>query len=197
MQPDHRHLNVLGIAGSLREGSYNRALLHAAQELAPDTMTITVFDLADIPLYNADDDGSVKPEPVERLKAAIAEADALLIATPEYNHGIPGVLKNALDWASRPVRRSPMAGKPTAIMGAATGMWGTIRAQTHLRTVLAAMNTPTVLKPEVLVRGAREKFDQDGRLIDEATRRFVRELLDNLAGLTLRLRDEVREPVGV
>jgi chromate reductase len=197
MQPNHQHLNVLGIAGSLREGSYNRALLHAAQELAPDNMTITIFDLADIPMYNADDDGSEKPEPVERFKAAIAEAGALLIATPEYNHGIPGVLKNAIDWASRPGGRSPMAGKPTAIMGAATGMWGTIRAQSHLRTVLAAMNTPTVLSPEVLVQGAAEKFDEDGHLVDEATHRFVRELLDNLVELTLRLRHEIKEPVGV
>ncbi len=197
MQPNHQHLNVLGIAGSLREGSYNRALLQAAQELAPDNMTIAIFDLADIPIYNADDDGSEKPEPVERLKAAIAEADALLVATPEYNHGIPGVLKNALDWASRPARRSPMAGKPAAIMGAATGRWGTIRAQIHLRAVLRAMNTPVVLSPEVLVQGVREKFDQDGRLVDETTRRFVRELLDNLAELTLRLRYEVKEPAGV
>lgn len=196
MPSDPNHLNVLGIAGSLRDGSYNRALLNAARELAPDGMTITTFDIADIPLYNADEDGEQKPAAVERLKAAIEQADALLIATPEYNHGIPGVLKNAIDWASRPARRSPMAGKPTAIMGAVTGMWGSIRAQMHLRIVLAGMNTPVVLNPEVLVRGARDKFDEDGRLVDEATRRFIRELLANLTELTAQLQSDVGEPVA-
>lgn len=183
-------LHILGIAGSLRPASYNRALLHAAGELAPEGMEITPFDLAPIPLYNADLDGEIKPEPVVALKSAISQADALLFVTPEYNHGIPGVLKNAIDWASRPVGRSPLAGKPAAIMGATRGMWGTIRAQVQLRQVLAATKTQVLLKPEVLVPRVQDKFDGEGRLSDEGTCEFVRELLKALADWTLRLRGE-------
>src|SRR5712692_9539090 len=123
-------LQVLGIAGSLRRGSYNRALLETAREMAPETMRIDPFGLHDIPLYNADlDSDDKRPGEVKRLKQAIAEADAVLIATPEYNHGVAGVLKNAIDWASRPNFNSPFVNKPVAIMGASGGMAGTARAQ--------------------------------------------------------------------
>jgi chromate reductase len=181
-------LRVLGIAGSLRAGSYNRALLRAARELAPEGMGISTFDLAPIPLYNADVQAQGDPEPVVALKAAIQEADALLIATPEYNYSIPGVLKNAIDWASRPPDTSPLNGKPVAIMGASTGNYGTARAQMHLRQVCILTNMLPVNRPEVLVFRAQEKFDAEGQLIDEATRQFVRKLLEALAEWTLRLR---------
>jgi chromate reductase len=181
-------LTVCGIAGSLRQASYNRALLRAAQTLAPEGMQVVVCDLSLIPFYNADQDGEVKPEPVVALKEAINRADALLFVTPEYNHSIPGVLKNAIDWASRPAGRSPLAGKPAAIMGASQGVWGTVRAQAHLRQVLAATRTQVLLKPEVLVAHAAQKFDAHGQLIDESTRARVRELLIALAEWTHRLR---------
>src|SRR5882672_4988864 len=132
-EPARAKLSVLGIAGSLRAASFNRSLLRAAQELAPAGMTITAFDLAPIPLYNADVEATGDPEPVAALKSAIRQADALLIATPEYNFGVPGVLKNAIDWASRPPRGSAMQGKPVAIMGATPGGWGTARSQMQLR----------------------------------------------------------------
>lgn len=121
-------INVVAFAGSLRQESYNRALLRAAQESAPESMSIDTFDLSPIPLYNYDVEQQGDPEPVQEFKHAIRKADALLIATPEYQHGIPGVLKNALDWASRPPKQSPLQGKPAAIMGATPGMTGTARA---------------------------------------------------------------------
>lgn len=171
-------LVVLGIAGSLRAGSINRALLEAAQELAPDGITIQIFDLSPIPLYNPEfENDELRPPEVVAFKRAIADADGLLIATPEYNYSVPGVLKNAIDWASRPAGRSPLKGKPTAIMGATGGLWGTVRAQNHLRDILTSTGTPVVLKPEVLVAEARQKFDEQCRLQDEITRQFVRDLL--------------------
>jgi chromate reductase len=180
-------LSVLGIAGSLRAGSFNRALLHAAQELAPAGMQITTFDLAPIPLYNADVEALGDPAPVAAFKAAIREADALLIATPEYNFGVPGVLKNAIDWASRPPRGSALQGKPAAIMGATPGMGGTGRAQMQLRQAFVFTQTYAVLSPEILVARAAEKFDAAGRLTDEPTRKFVGQLLQALADWALRL----------
>lgn len=172
-----KELDVLGIAGSLRAGSFNRALLRAAQELAPPGMHIRIFDLAPIPLYNGDVEAAGDPEPVAALKAAIREADALLIVTPEYNYGIPGVLKNAIDWASRPAGRSPLACKPAAIMGASPGMGGTIRAQLLLRQTLLFTETYAMLRPEVIVARAHEKFDAQGRLTDAPTRELVSKLL--------------------
>lgn len=181
-------IHVLGIAGSLRAGSYNRALLRAAQELAPEGMSIRIFDIAPIPLYNADAQAGGDPEAVVLFKTAVAEADALLIASPEYNHSIPGVLKNAIDWASVPARSSPLKGKPAALMGASTGMIGTARAQIHLRQVCAFTEMHLVNHPEVLVGRARDRFDENGRLVDETSRRFVRELLEALAAWTTLLR---------
>ncbi|HVF61633.1 MAG TPA: NADPH-dependent FMN reductase [Thermoanaerobaculia bacterium] len=182
-------LVVCGIAGSLRRRSYNSALLRAAQELAPARMEIRVFDrLAEIPLFNEDVEAEGDPEPVQALKRAIGEADALLVATPEYNHGVPGVLKNAIDWASRPARGSVLAGKPAAIFGASPAVTGTARAQTQLRQAFVFTQTPAVLQPEILVYRAHEKFDAEGRLTDEKTREFVGRLLRELADWTRRLR---------
>ncbi len=181
-------LRVLGIAGSLRAGSFNRALLRAAQELAPEGMEIRAFDITPIPLYNGDVEARGDPEPVTALKAAIREADALLVATPEYNYGVPGVLKNAIDWASRPPDKTPLRGKPAAIMGASPGPHGTVRAQLQLRQTFVFTQTLALLAPEVLIARAHEKFDKEGRLTDEATRGYVRKLLEALRDWTLRLR---------
>ena len=180
-------LKVLGIAGSLRAGSFNRALLRAAQELAPAGMEITAFDLAPIPLYNGDVEAKGDPVPVAALKTAIREADALLFVTPEYNFGVPGVMKNAVDWASRPPRGSALQGKPAGIMGATPGMGGTARSQMQLRQAFVFTQTLAMLSPEVLVARAQEKFDASGRLTDEKTRQFVGQFLQALAEWTLRL----------
>ena len=188
MANDTASLRVLGIAGSLRAGSFNRMLLRAAAELAPAGMEIRSFDIAPFPLYNADVEAQGDPEPVAALKAAIRDADALLVATPEYNFGVPGVLKNAVDWASRPPDKTPLRGKPAAIMGASPGATGTARAQLQLRQAFVFTQTPAVLAPEVLVARAHEKFDKEGRLTDEPTRGFVRKLLLALQDWTLRLR---------
>jgi chromate reductase, NAD(P)H dehydrogenase (quinone) len=187
MAGDDTTLHVLGLAGSLRAGSFNRALLRAAQELAPEGMEIRAFDIAPIPLYNGDVEAKGDPEPVAALKAAIREADALLVVTPEYNYGVPGVLKNAIDWASRPPDKTPLRGKPAAIMGASPGAYGTVRAQLQLRQAFVFTRTPALLAPEVLVARAHEKFDKEGRLTDEATRGYVRKLLEALRDWTLRL----------
>src|SRR5213594_2065630 len=182
-------MRVCGIAGSLRKGSYNRSLLRAAVEVVPAGLEIAVFDrLAPIPLYNGDVEARGDPEPVAALKAAIREADALLVVTPEYNYGVPGVLKNAIDWASRPPDKTPLRGKPAAIMGASPGAYGTVRAQLQLRQAFVFTQTPALLAPEVLVARAHEKFDKEGRLTDEASRGFVRQLLEALREWTLRLR---------
>ena len=185
-------MNVLALCGSLRRGSYNRALLAAAEELAPDGVRIAVFErLRDVPLYDPGEDeaytpGKLAPEPVQALRAALRATDALLISTPEYNYSVPGLLKNAVDWASRPAGRSPLVGLPTALMGASTGMGGTMRAQYHLRQSFVHTNTPSVLQPEVLCAFCAPKFDADGRLTDEKTRELVGGLLAALADLARR-----------
>ena len=180
-------IHVLGISGSLRKGSYNTGLLHAASEVLPEGMTLETFDLSSIPLYNDDVRLLGYPEPVKEFRDRIAAADALLIATPEYNYSIPGVLKNAIDWASRPPD-PPLDGKPVAIMGASTGNFGTVRAQMHLRQVCVYCNMFPLNKPEVLVMRARDKFDADGRLVDETGRGLVRDILLALANWVRRLR---------
>ncbi len=149
-------IRVLGFSGSLRKGLYNTALLRAASELLPEGMTLGIFDLSPIPLYNGDVEVAGAPESVQNFKARIAAADALLIATPEYNYSIPGVLKNAIDWASRPPKDSPLNGKPLAMMGAG-GLLGTVRAQMHLRDILLHNNVLVLNKPEVYVARAAEK----------------------------------------
>jgi chromate reductase len=184
-----RPVRVLGIAGSLRKGSYNKMLLRAATELAPQGMELTTFErLADVPLYNADLDVDEGPEPVRALREALHGADALLIATPEYNYSIPGVLKNAIDWASRPPATSPLRGMPAAIMGASTGVSGTMRAQLALRQAFVFTQTYPLQAPEVIVARAADKFDATGRLVDEKTRDVLRQHLESLVAWTWKLR---------
>lgn len=179
-------IRILGIAGSLRKASANAGLLRLAAESAPTGVVVDIFDLAPIPLYNGDVEAAGLPEPVAAFRAAIASADALLIASPEYNYSIPGVLKNALDWASRPPDQ-PFAGKPAAIMG--TGGWqGAARAQYHLRQVLSALNVHTLNKPEVQIPMAWELFDADGALKKAEVRDRVAELTAALASWTAQLK---------
>lgn len=170
-------MNVLGIVGSLRRGSYNRMLMNAVIELAPDGMHVETFDLADVPLYNADlDTDDRRPEAVRRLKESIAHADGVLIASPEYNHSVPGVLQNAIDWASRPGMKSPLKGKPMAIMGASGGSVGTARGQQVLKLTLMSTLALVMPHPGVAVGQMKEKFD-NGRLAHEPTREFLVEFL--------------------
>lgn len=166
-------MHIIGFAGSLRQDSYNRSLLRAAQEVAPEEMKIEIFDLADLPLYNGDVEAGGDPEPVVRFKQAILAADGVLMATPEYNHGVPGVMKNAIDWASRPPRAAALDGKPVALVGASPGITGTARAQSQLRQAFVFTNSYAMPQPEFLLFKAHEKFDGDGRLTDEPTRRFL------------------------
>ncbi len=180
-------LTFLGIAGSLRHASFNRGLIRAAIEEAPNGTTVVPYDLAELPMFNADVEAEGDPPAVAEFKRAIGAANALLIATPEYNHCVPGVLKNAIDWASRPARQSVLTGKPVAIMGASGGRGGTARAQAHLRDGLAYTNGLVLPLPEVLVDFGREKFDDDGNLRDQGTRDEVRDLLLALAAWTRRL----------
>ncbi len=182
-----RPFRILGIAGSLRRTSYNRGLLRAAREDAPDGVDIDECDLLPIPLYNGDVEAQGDPPPVRELKEHIRAADALLIATPEYNYSIPGVLKNAIDWASRPYGDSAWSEKPAAIMGASAGTIGTARAQYHLRQVMVFLNMFPVNQPEVMIGNASERFDADGNLTDEATRERVRRLLQSLVDWTRRI----------
>ncbi|MGH7572323.1 MAG: NADPH-dependent FMN reductase [Gemmatimonadota bacterium] len=164
---------MAAFAGSLREGSFNRALLRATVELAPGGMVIRILDISGIPVYNADVEAAGLPQPVAEFKREIAAADGLLLATPEYNHGMAGVTKNAIDWASRPPRESPLDRKPVGIMGASPGMTGTARGQSQLRQAFEFTNSYCMPQPEILVARAREKFDADGRLTDEATREHL------------------------
>jgi chromate reductase len=174
-------LRIIGVAGSLRRRSYNRALLQAACELSPAELIIEVHSLDDLPLFNEDlEDGSAPP-PVERLRSAVRSADGVLLVTPEYNHGVPGVLKNAVDWLSQPLRRSALEGKPVAMMGASTGQAGTARSQSQLRQAFVLTNSPVLQQPEVLVGRAHEKFDANGQLNDAVTREFVTVFLIRLA----------------
>jgi chromate reductase len=184
----HDTLHVLGLCGSLRQGSYNRQLLRAAQELAPDGTEVAVFDLFDVPLYDADVEAAGDPDGVTALKEAIRAADAVLIATPEYQHAMPGVLKNALDWASRPPSDPPLARKPVAVVGATPGRFGTARAQVDVRKVLAYNDSLVLTRPEVMLPNAKEAFDDEGRLTNEAARRFLAQLLRNLAAWTRHVR---------
>jgi chromate reductase len=172
-------LSILGFAGSLRQGSYNRSILRAAQEMVPSEANLEIFDLAGIPPFNQD----LENRPAERVmefKAAIRAADALLIATPEYNYSMPGVLKNALDSASRPYGDNALDGKPVAIMGASVGMLGTARAQYHLRQSCVFLNMYPLNRPEVMVPFAQEKVDEQGHLTDSKTREKIKELLEAL-----------------
>jgi chromate reductase len=172
-------VSILGISGSLRAGSYNKLLLKAAQELLPSTAELEILDISDIPLYNQDNEHPL-PHSVEIMKEKIARADAVLFASPEYNHSIPAVLKNAIDWASRPHGKNAWLWKPAAIIGASPGTLGTVRAQNHLRQVLFALDMHIVNKPEIFVSAAHDRFDANGRLVDAASITLLKGLLENL-----------------
>ncbi len=174
-------LRIVGIAGSLRRASLNRALLCAAQRLAPPTLHIEIESIADLPMFNADLEADGPPEPVRLLRDSVRAADGLLLVTPEYNHGIPGVLKNTIDWLSQPMRGCVLDGKPTGLMGASTGQAGTARGQAQLRQAFVLTNTPSMLRPEVLVGRAHEKFDPSGVLVDDITQRFVTDFLEKFS----------------
>src|SRR5215813_5618143 len=160
-------VSVLGICGSLRKASLNRRLLEAISAAMPEGSKLEIYESIDLPIFNSDLND---PAPVLALKSAIAEADGVVFGVPEYNYSIPGGLKNALDWVSRPVASSPMRGKPTALVGAASGMSGTIRAQLHLRQMLVFSDTPCMNQPEVLIPRAHERFDATGQLTDDSTK---------------------------
>ena len=181
-----QRLRILGIAGSLRRESYNRAALRAAIELAPDDASVETFELDGIPGFNQDEERNPPPQVVE-LKQRVRAADALLIVTPEYNYSIPGVLKNAIDWGSRPYGDSAWTEKPVAIMGASVGALGTARAQYHLRQVFVFLNMLALNQPEVMIGNAASRFDANGKLTDETSRGLVRKLLENLVAWTRRL----------
>ena len=181
-------MKVLGLCGSLRRGSYNRMALNAAVALVPAGMSLDIYDgLAAIPPYDDDVRAEGYPANVQALRDRIAAADAVLFATPEYNYSLPGVLKNAIDWASRPPSQ-PFDGKPAAIMGASMGLFGTARAQYHLRQTCVFINAFPVNRPEVMIAQAQNKFDKDGHLTDEPTRKFIADLLLSLADWTRRLK---------
>ncbi|MEJ2346261.1 MAG: NAD(P)H-dependent oxidoreductase [Gammaproteobacteria bacterium] len=180
-------VNILGIPGSLRRDSYNRAALEAAQQLAPAGAQVEIFDLHGIPGFSEDDERD-PPAQVVELKRRVRAADAILFATPEYNYSIPGVLKNAIDWASRPYGDSAWDGKPAAVMGASIGTVGTARAQYHLRQCFVFLNMPAINRPEVMIANAPHGFDQNGNLVNETSRRLIAELVDNLVSWSRRLK---------
>lgn len=181
-----RSVRILGIAGSLRRESYNRAALRAAAQLVPEGATLDIVELDGIPGFNQDEEQR-PPAAVVDLKRRIRAADAVLIVTPEYNYSVPGVLKNAIDWVSRPYGDSAWAGKPVAIMGASVGTIGTARAQYHLRQIFVFLNMFPINQPEVMIGNAATRFDAQGNLVDEATKGFVRQLLENLVAWTRQL----------
>jgi chromate reductase len=182
-------IKILGFAGSLRKDSYNKALLNAAMKLMPKKTKLEIFDLEEIPLFNQDLENRM-PQKVKQFKAKIRVADALLIVTPEYNYSVPGVLKNAIDWASRPPGNNSFEGKPVAIMSASPGTLGGARAQYHLRQVLVSLNMHAINRPEVIVAFADEKIDEKGNLTDERTRKRIKQLLESLIDWTERLTKE-------
>lgn len=186
----NNNIRILGIAGSLRRGSYNRAALRVAQGLVPPGTKLDIFELdGNIPGFNQDEEQSPPPKIVE-LKRRVREADAILIVTPEYNYSVPGVLKNAIDWASRPYGDSAWTGKPVAIMGASIGSIGTARAQNHLRQMFVFLNMFAINQPEVMISNASEKFDSSGNLTDETSKKLIGQLLHSLVDWTVRLAAE-------
>jgi chromate reductase len=175
-------IQILGIVGSLRKGSYNRFALEAAQQLVPDGVVLNLIELHGIPVFDQDNEMAM-PAAVLEFKRRILAADAILFATPEYNYSVSGVLKNAIDWASRPFGESAWTGKPAALMGASAGSLGTARAQYHLRQILVAFDMPVVNRPEVMIGNAAQRFDQEGRLTDAPTRQHIQKLLGALVQL--------------
>ena len=184
---DTQAIRVLGVAGSLRQASFNRFALRAAQSLLPPGASLDLFELDGIPPYNQDHD-TQPPARVVELKTRVRAADAVLFSTPEYNYSMPGVLKNAIDWASRPYGDSAWQGKPVAVMGASVGMLGSARAQYHLRQCFVFLNMYPVNRPEVLIANAAQRFNDKGELTDESSRELIRKLVAELVAWTQRLR---------
>ena len=172
-------VKILGIAGSLRKGSYNRGALREAQKLCPEGAKIEIFELDGIPSFNQDEEKPPPPKVVE-LKQRVRAADAILFVTPEYNYGMPGVLKNAIDWASRPYGDNAWDGKPVALMSAAMSMGGGVRAQYQLRQAFVFLNMEAVVQPEVAIGNAPQRFDEQGNLTDETSKKLIAQLLKNL-----------------
>lgn len=172
-------MNILAFAGSLRKGSYNKSLLRAAKDAAHEGMDITIFELEGIPLFNADVEAEGDPQKVREFKTAIREANGVLIASPEYNHGMTGVTKNAVDWATRPFKDAPLRGKPVGIIGASPGITGTARSQDQLRQSLKSIDAYCMALPEFLLFKAGDKFDENGVLVDESSLKHMDKYLDS------------------
>ena len=193
---DKKPFRILAIAGSLRQGSYNRGLVRAAEELAPDWVEVQFFDIGTLPFFNEDLEAAGDPEPVRRFKEAIRAANAVLMATPEYNGAVPGMLANAMDWASRPSGRSVLHNKPVAVMGAVLGRSGSVNAQAALRGVLSRVGAIVVPDPQVLVPQASRLFDEQVNLRDEDTREEIRQLVEAMAHWCRRVQPEEPESIA-
>ncbi len=184
---NQENIHIVGLCGSLRKGSFNNMLLQAAAQLLPSDVSMDIVSISDIPLYNGDLDLPVakqRPEVIKTFRQALANADGLLIASPEYNYSIPGGLKNAIDWASRG-QDSPLLQKPVAVIGATPGLWGTVRMQLAFQNVFLFLDMKPVLKPEVLLAQADKKFDKEGRLVDEMALKLLKQKLEALKELIL------------
>ncbi len=179
-------MHILGISGSLRKDSFNTAALRACQQRLPEGVTMSLFDLTPVPLYNEDVRAQGFPVPVQALRDAIAHADALILSSPEYNYSVSGVMKNAIDWVSRPPEQ-PFDGKPIALIGATPGGFGTARSQYHLRQMFIYLNGLLLNRPEVMISAAHTKFDAQGQLIDTATSDQLHQLLQALVAWQRRL----------
>lgn len=185
-------ITILGIAGSLRKDSYNKGALRAAQDLCPEGAKIEIYDIAGLPLFNQDEERNPTPK-VTEFKHKIRAAEAILLCTPEYNYGVPGVMKNALDVASRPYGDNAWSGKPVALMSAAMGVAGGIRAQYQIRQCFVFLNMDAVVQPEVAIASAPQRFDEKGNLTDETSKKMIRQLLENLIAKARRLRQPMRQ----
>jgi chromate reductase, NAD(P)H dehydrogenase (quinone) len=185
----NKEVKILGIAGSLRKGSLNKAALRSAVALTPRNVTLDTFDISSFPLFNQDEEHN-PPAVIWQFKAQIRAADAILFATPEYNYSVPGVLKNAIDWASRPAGENAWEGKPVAIMSASIGMIGGARAQYHLRQMFVYLNMYPLNRPEVIIPNAADKFDSAGNLTDQHTKEKIQELLKSLSARAVQTRYE-------
>jgi len=190
------YIQFLGLSGSLRKGSYNTMLLKAASQLLPNDVSMEIISIEDIPLYNADLDlpsAKQRPKPVEHFRKILTDADGILISSPEYNYSIPGGLKNAIDWASRG-EDSPLLRKPVAVIGATTGLWGTTRMQLAFHNVFLFLDMKPVYKPEVLVAQAEKKCDKTGNLIDEMSKKLLKQKLEALKEM-IQLQSQVGDIV--